>query len=193
MTHNKEKNKAIIRHYIDELNRRNLAILDELVAEEVILGSLLRNETAVSGRETMRQGILRRLAAFPDYHVTIKELIAEADQVVLYWANRGTHRGEFLGVPATGKVIEEVAVSIYRLAGGRIVEIRGIYDQVDTWQQLGLLPPTEAATPGVGSTSAATPGVGSTSAATPIPLNPPASVKPPCGTGGSGSTSQILP
>jgi steroid delta-isomerase-like uncharacterized protein len=142
-----EENKAIIRRYIDELNQRNLASLDELVAEEVILGSLLRNETPVSGREIMRQSILRRLAALPDYHVTIKELIAEGDQVVLYWANRGTHQGVHLGVPPTGKVIEEVAITIYRLANGRIVEIRGIYDQADTWQQLGLIPPTDQILP----------------------------------------------
>ena len=66
--------------------------------------------------------------------------IAEANQVMLYWRNRGTHSGMYRGIPPTGKVIEELALSIYRFRGGRIVEVRGFNDNHDFWHQLGLLP-----------------------------------------------------
>jgi steroid delta-isomerase-like uncharacterized protein len=137
-----ENNKAIIRRYVTELNKRNMAVLDEVVADEVFLGSLLRSDSSPDrvSRETYRQQIVNRITDFPDYQVTIEEMIAEGDQVVLYWTNRKTHRVEYLGVPPTGKEIVEKAISIYRLRNGRIVEVRGFWDRADTWQQLGLIP-----------------------------------------------------
>ena len=138
-----EQNKALIRRYVDELNRRRFSVLDELVADEVSLGSLHRDPAPppeVVSREAYRELIVGRINAFPDYHVTIREMIAEGDRVVVHWASRGTQRGEFMGVPPTGKLVTGSAVSIYRLAGGRITEVRGIWDRADAWQQLGLIP-----------------------------------------------------
>ena len=143
----------MIERYVDELNKRNLSILDELVADEVVLGSLMRGDDLLQpevGRQEYRRGIEDRLKAFPDYAVTIKEMIAESDQVVLYWSCRGTQRGDYLGVKPTGKVIEGVAVSIYRIVQGKIVEVRGIWDRADTWQQLGLIPETQIVSPAIG-------------------------------------------
>lgn len=138
--------KALIQRYVDELNRRNLAVLDELVAEDVILRSLLRTESAdvVTGREAYREGILQRITAFPDYHVTILEMLAEGDQVMVYWRNQGTHQGTFRGVPPTGRLIEERAVSLYRIAHGQIVEVRGFGDWFDFLTQMGQLPARSA-------------------------------------------------
>ena len=67
------------------------------------------------------------------------EMLAEGDQVMVYWHSRGTHQGEFMGAPPTGRVIEGVAISIYRLREGQIAEVRGLWDRTDTWQQLGLV------------------------------------------------------
>ena len=144
ITMSPDEHKAIVQRYVDELNQRNLAILDELVADEVRIGSLMRTEQGdaytVTGRAAYREGIVQRIAAFPDYRVTIIEMIAEADQVMLYWRNRGTHSGPFRGVPPTGKMIEEMAVSIYRIHDGKIVEVRGFDDPYDFWQQLEVSP-----------------------------------------------------
>lgn len=107
-----EDNKNIIRRYIEELNRRNDAILDELVASEF--------------RETVRQGYLRNITAFPDYFVEIKDILAEGDQVVVEWTYRGTHRGVYQGIKPSGKEISGSAISIYRLRDGQIVDSRGI-------------------------------------------------------------------
>lgn len=138
-----EQNKAHIRRYVDELNRRHFSALDELVADRVSLGSLHREPAPppeVVSREAYRKLIKDRITAFPDYHVTIREMIAEDDQVVLHWTSRGTQHGEFMGVAPTGKLITGSAVSIYRLTGGRITEVRGLWDRADAWQQLGLIP-----------------------------------------------------
>jgi steroid delta-isomerase-like uncharacterized protein len=124
-----DQNKSIIRRYIEELNRRNLAILEELVAPAF--------------REEVRQGYQRNITAFPDYRVEIGDLIAEGHQVVLEWTHHGTHLGLYDGLPPTGKVITGHAISIYRLENGQICDARGIWDRGEVWQQLGLIPDTE--------------------------------------------------
>lgn len=123
-----EENKAIIRRYIDALNRRNEAILEELVASEF--------------RETVRQGYLRNITAFPDYYVEIQDILAEGDQVAVEWTFRGVHRGVFHSLPATGKAISGTAISIYHLKNGQIISARGVWDQGGLWQQLGICPDT---------------------------------------------------
>ena len=124
-----EENKHILRRYVDELNQRHVAILDELVSSEF--------------RETVRQGYLRNITAFPDYFVEILDLLAEGDQVMLEWTHRGTHLGEYDGIPPTGKTITGSALSIYQVRDGKIVAARGESDRVEIWQQLGLIPDTE--------------------------------------------------
>ena len=120
-----QENKAIVRRYIDELNKRNAAILDELVGEVF--------------REEVRNGYTRRIQAFPDYLVEIQDMIAEGEQVMVEWTHRGTHLGEDDGIAPTGKVMSGHAISIYRVVGGQIVEARGIWDQADWLHQLGLI------------------------------------------------------
>lgn len=140
-----ETNKALIRRYVEELNQRNLAIVEELVAEEVISGSLfpgLEADERIS-REGYKAGILQRVTANPDYQVAIEQMIAEGDRVILFWTGRWTHSQTYLGVPPTGNVLAGTAVSLYRIAGGQIVEVRGYWDRAELWQQLGLIPSTE--------------------------------------------------
>ena len=142
-----EANKAIIRRYIEQLNRRNEAVIDEVVAEDVTVDSLHAISVDASGplvgRDVVRQGYRRNTTAFPDYQVTVEQLIAEGDIVVMHWTHRGTHRGDFLGVPATGREIRGAAISIYRIVDGRIAEMRALWDRAEVWQQLGLIPDSE--------------------------------------------------
>jgi steroid delta-isomerase-like uncharacterized protein len=123
-----EENKGIVRRYVAELNQRHVAILDELVG--------------VDFREEVRRGYLRNVTAFPDYQVEILDMLAEGDQVVVEWTHRGIHRGVYDGLPPTGRTITGRAISIYRVRDGQIVEARGIWDQGEVWQQLGLIPDT---------------------------------------------------
>jgi steroid delta-isomerase-like uncharacterized protein len=148
-----EANKAILRRYVEQLNQRNESVIDELIAED-FAGQTLHADPAGSaesprGPAAVREGYRRNVTAFPDYSVTIEDLIAEDDRVVMHWTHRGTHSANFLGVPATGKEIRGAAVSIYRIAGGQIAEVRALWDSAEVWQQLGLIPDTESILAGV--------------------------------------------
>jgi steroid delta-isomerase-like uncharacterized protein len=78
--------------------------------------------------------------AFPDIQYTVEDLIAEGDKVVARFSARGTHRGEFQGIPATGRSASVTGIGIYRVASGKIVEQWGIFDQLGMMQQLGVIP-----------------------------------------------------
>jgi steroid delta-isomerase-like uncharacterized protein len=142
-----DANKAIIRRYIEQLNGRNDAVIDELVAADVIVSTLHALSADASrpsvGRDVVRQGYRRNITAFPDYQVTVEQLIAEGDLVVMHWTHRGTHTGDFLGVPATGREIRGAAISIYHIVDGTIAEMQALWDQAEIWQQLGLIPNTK--------------------------------------------------
>jgi predicted ester cyclase len=79
-------------------------------------------------------------AAFPDLHSTVDLLIAEGDIVVGRHATTGTHRGEFMGIPATNKQVSISEIHIVRIANGKAVEHWGNQDDMGMMQQLGLIP-----------------------------------------------------
>jgi predicted ester cyclase len=88
--------------------------------------------------------------AFPDWHSTFEELIAEGDRVTERWTGRGTHLGELhlgelQGIPPTGKRVEGPGSVFYRIVGGKIVEFRGQFDMLGLMQQLGLIPSPQQA------------------------------------------------
>jgi steroid delta-isomerase-like uncharacterized protein len=88
------------------------------------------------------KGVLRGMrAAFPDMHWTVEEQIAEGDKVATRFEWTGTHRGEFLGVPATGRAVKVWGVVIDRLQGGKIKDTRIIMDSLGLMTQLGVFPP----------------------------------------------------
>jgi steroid delta-isomerase-like uncharacterized protein len=80
-------------------------------------------------------------SAFPDAHTTIEEMVGEGDLVAKRWTYRGTHKGEFMGIPATDKKIEMTAITIYRISGGKVAECWWNYDSLGMMQQIGVIPP----------------------------------------------------
>ena len=76
--------------------------------------------------------------AFPDFHMTIDDLIAEGPYVVARFTETGTHQGELFGVPATGKKVSFGEIGILRFAGGQIVESWYEVDMAGLFQQLGV-------------------------------------------------------
>lgn len=83
-------------------------------------------------------------AAFPDMHWAIEEQIAEGDKVVTRFEWTGTHRGAFLGVPATGRPVRVWGMVIDRLEAGKIKDTRLIMDAMGLMMQLGAFPPPAA-------------------------------------------------
>ena len=79
-------------------------------------------------------------AAFPDMHLHIEDEIAEGDKITIRFTGHGTHRGELMGIPATGKEVNFAGISIARIAGGKIMERWEEFDMMGMMVQLGVVP-----------------------------------------------------
>jgi len=130
-----EKNKATVRRFIEEWNRRNFAALDELIAADYFDPSL-----QVRSLESYKKLLTMHLKGFPDWHETIEDIIAEGDKVWVRYTATGTHTGEFRGLAPTGKKFTETGVLIWRIVDGKIVEKESaVYDELDFLKQLGVI------------------------------------------------------
>jgi steroid delta-isomerase-like uncharacterized protein len=131
-----ETNKTLVVRFVDEFwNKGNLAAADELMAPDAII-----HQPQVGGAEGLKAFNTTIRAAFPDWYSTAEELIAEGDRVAERWTGRGIHRGEFQGIPPTGKQVTVPGVVFYRIRDGRITEFRGSFDMLSMLQQLGFTP-----------------------------------------------------
>lgn len=137
-----EANKALVRRWLAEMDKRNLHIVDELVAVDYIDHNPPLPDLA-PGREGVKQANALLLAAFPDATHTIEDQIAEGDKVVTRITVRGTFVGEYLGIPPNGKQITAEGIMIHRIAGGQMVEHWAMADNLRLFQQLGVIPPVE--------------------------------------------------
>ena len=136
-----EANKEVVRRFVERFwNSGDLAAIGALMATDAVI-----HQPAVGDTDGLKRfnGVIR--AAFPDWHSTVEELVAEGDTVVERWTGRGTHRGEFQGIAPTGRTVAVPGVVFYRLREGQIVEFRGAFDALSMLQQLGVAPqPTRA-------------------------------------------------
>jgi steroid delta-isomerase-like uncharacterized protein len=129
--------KRLARCFVDEvINAQDLgAALDDLVAEDFV------EQNPVAGQGQGRAGLAevlgRMFAAFPDLRWTIQDTIAEDDRVMSFSLWTGTHRGEFMGVPATGRTVTVEAWTLDRFRDGRMIESRIIMDVAGLLTQLG--------------------------------------------------------
>src|SRR5712691_4057100 len=133
-----EQNKAIVRRYREAHNANNLAALDEIVVADIISHSAIPG--LPPGLEGGKMVHMMFMSAFPDSHITTEDLIADGDKVVERFTFHGTNTGSFMGAPATGKHVASSGMSVFRIAGGKIVEHWGENDALGTMQQLGLVP-----------------------------------------------------
>src|SRR5260370_42072871 len=110
-----EENKATERRFSEEgWNKDNLGTVAELVAPDVVEHNPVVPGQA-PGLEGFRQMVKMSLSAFPAGQITIEDLIAEGDEVVVRWtAYNMTHRGEFAAIPATGKHLTVAGIDLYR-------------------------------------------------------------------------------
>jgi predicted ester cyclase len=86
--------------------------------------------------EALKQVARDLFRAFPDYHVTINDMVVEGDKVAVYWTGRGTHQGEWQGIAPTGRQISVDGVDIEYLSDGKIVNEEGIIDMMSMMRQL---------------------------------------------------------
>jgi steroid delta-isomerase-like uncharacterized protein len=129
-----EKNKAIVRKVIEAENKKDLALLDELIAPDYFSQTF-----QLRGLEGYKQYYARAYKGFPDWHETIEDIIAEGDNVCIRLKITGTHRGEYRGLAPTGKKITFTGIQIWHIVEGKVVEKESVYDLLDFYKQLGVI------------------------------------------------------
>jgi predicted ester cyclase len=127
-----EANKQIICNLIEEVyNQRNI----EAIPNYFLAGSFLAGHIA---------NLIRGMSAsFPDFRITIEELIADGDKIVSRATMHGTNLGEFFGHPPTGKPVLSGGIAIYAIRDGKIVTMSNEVNMLLLYQQLGITPTIE--------------------------------------------------
>ena len=139
-----DENRARSRRFFEEVwGKGNLQVIDELTSPEFVDHNPVPGFPP--GREGLKQFIGAYRAAFPDMKVTVGDVIAEGDKVVIRWSADGANKGSFMGMPATGKTVHITGITIERKVDGMTVEGWNNFDQLGMLQQLGVIP-----TPGQG-------------------------------------------
>jgi steroid delta-isomerase-like uncharacterized protein/uncharacterized protein (TIGR02246 family) len=134
-------NKEVVRQLFEDVySKGDLYALERLLATTVrALESAL--PSPVEGIAPYRANVERYRRAFPDLKFRVVDLVAEGERVAARWLASGTHQGELMGMPPTGRFVSDVSgSSVFRLSGGKIV------DEQSTWDVAGLLRQLEAGT-----------------------------------------------
>ena len=133
------ENIAVLSRFIEEvINQGRLEVCDQIVAEDFIELDPLPGQS--QGRQGLKDVIAMMRVGFPDIHWVIDETIASGDKVVTRFTWTGTHRGPFMGIPATNRGVTVKGVVIDRLAAGKMSDSRILMDTFGMLQQLGVIP-----------------------------------------------------
>lgn len=141
-----EGNKTTVRRLIEEVwNKGYMPVADELFAQNYVHHDSSTPDVGRGPEGERKRATLYR-NAFPDFRLTIEDLVAEGETVVARWSGRGTHKGELNGIAPTGKQINITGVSIARFANNKIAEGWVNWDALGLMQQLGAVPESGRAT-----------------------------------------------
>ena len=134
-----QSNSDLVRGFIEEvLNKGNIEASGKYFWDDMVEKVPLPGQgPGLEGLKKVLRGIR---TAFPDIHWTVEEQIAEGDKVVTRFEWTGTHRGTFLGVPATGRSVKVWGVVTDRLERGKIKDTRIIMDALGLMMQFGVFP-----------------------------------------------------
>jgi steroid delta-isomerase-like uncharacterized protein len=133
-------NAAIIRRFIDDvINHGRYEVCDDIVAEDFLELDPLPGQR--EGREGLKEIIAMLRSAFPDIHWVTHETISSGEKVVTRFTWTGTHRGDFLGIPATGRPVTVKGIVIDRVVNSRMTDSRILMDTFGMMTQLGVIPP----------------------------------------------------
>jgi steroid delta-isomerase-like uncharacterized protein len=134
-----EQNKSVVRRWVEEgWNKGNLTVVDQIYTPDFV-----QHEPAperVNSSEALKQYVRGYLTAFPDLHFHIEDLVADGEKVVWRFSSTGTHKGDFMGIPPTGKIGYVTGMVMFRLENSRIAEAWVNIDALGLLQQLGVIP-----------------------------------------------------
>jgi steroid delta-isomerase-like uncharacterized protein len=132
------ENEALVRRFFEEFcNGRRAELADELIAEDYVAHGPQAPPAEGPDGVRKRVGLYQEAV---DGHWAVQELLSIDDRVVARWIGSGTHRGELMGVDATGKPISVDAISVFRISNGKIAEEWTVWDALGLLQQVGAVP-----------------------------------------------------
>ena len=129
-----EEHKAITRRFYTSISAGRLDVIDEFLAEDFVEHEEFPGLS--SGRDGTRQFFQMMRSAFSEFTMTIEDILAEGDRVVVRAKMSGTHQGDFMGIPATGRQIDVAFADFVRFEGGKVVEHWGVTDTGAMMEQL---------------------------------------------------------
>jgi steroid delta-isomerase-like uncharacterized protein len=132
-----ERNKAVVRAFVEAVNARDWDRLDGLVAADFVRHSHAAGQPGARSREDLKAFLRGEFETFPDGCESLEDVLAEGDRVAARHHFRGTQRGPMGPYPPTGRVLAADYLAIYRLEGGRIVEAWAEWDNLSGLVQLG--------------------------------------------------------
>ena len=135
-----DENKALVRRFYEEIDKGNIEVLDELVAEDYADHNPPPLPGLAPGREGLKQAFKIFWDATPGYH-HIEDQIAEGDKVVTRLTSYGKHEGDLPGAPKTGNDMKITSITIHRIANGKLVEKWSEKDVFGLLRQIGVIPP----------------------------------------------------
>lgn len=135
------RNKAALQRLDAAINTGDAEVISKTIDEVFEPDVLIRTPLPVgaTGAQAVKEVFGTLLRAFPDLHVTVEDLIAEGDKVVSRNSVTGTHQGEYMGRPPTGRSVTYHEIFIGRFVNGRIAETWGVVDVLAQMRQLGVI------------------------------------------------------
>jgi steroid delta-isomerase-like uncharacterized protein len=128
--------RALVRRYFEMWNRQDANAAGEVLAADVV--GHVNNQT-FHGREVFQRRVAALAQAYGTASFTLEDLLVEGDRAAARWRFRGRHSGPLAGMPATGKEVSVSGMNLFRVAGGRIVEIWVNADDLGELEQLGVV------------------------------------------------------
>jgi steroid delta-isomerase-like uncharacterized protein len=131
-----EQNKQIVRDFFAAIDRQDFPKLKELLAVDFTLAD--PGSPVSLNAENLFSGIKDHYTAFPDWNHVIEDVISEGDKVAVKLIQYGTHKAEYMGIPATGNQVHMAALHIGKIVDGKIKEWSAVEDYLGLMQQLGM-------------------------------------------------------
>ena len=135
-----DENKTIVRQLYEEVwNKRRLELVEEIISPSHALHDPNLTDSAI-GPEAYKRQVTRFVTAFPDLRLNVEDVFGEKDKLAVAWTISGTHKGEFMGIPATDKRVSVDGITLNHIVDGKIMDSYISWDALGLIQQLGGAP-----------------------------------------------------
>jgi steroid delta-isomerase-like uncharacterized protein len=136
--------KALVHRWFEEVwNQGRMETIDELFPADGVAHGLGEGGTVVRGPDAFKPLVRNLRGSIPDIHISVEDVIMEGDRVAFRVVLEGTHKGEGLGVPPSGRRVQVKGIIMLRIADGQIKEGWNSWDQLGLLQQIGAMPAPE--------------------------------------------------